>query len=1115
MKKSFAKKLLVLCLSAVLAVGVGFGFAGIKTVEADSVKYNFREIAEQYDYNSKVTLPNRASYNNRPVTNGTVTFPNGMMFSAGSEITLDQYGMYTVSYQYVTTTTTRVIYDTFVVKQEYFSLSTNNGSYVESIADITDPVVLNHSTRKEGINVALKEGCEIVFNKPVDLKNVGENGLCDIISISPIIGSYRPLTYSDSGSVATYAYEQYVDDVVVTLTDAYDASIFVTFRFDFNLTQTGYAYIRSGTNTQEENGITKTTDSVGRWDKIPFYYQDQLYMSWFGAYGGQGGQSMSTYAPTTCYKCGEQLGTISVGMTQIKCTNDKCNAQNQVRLPKGITLQYDPVNDITYFDNGSGSTLLSMFRLADSYSSGTTLFSGFTTGEVIVSMKAQTYTKPTAYIEVLQIGDIDGATLVSNMGKETLADDRDPEIVINAKMTDDNGVYAAIGDTFYIPSAKAYDVNLASDVMVNVYKNYGQANQTSVNVNTADNSFLVEELATYTIEYSAVDASGNVGKNQVYVNPVDVSGNVNSGNEIFLNKGILFATNKIPAASFKAGHEIVLPAYTLRTLNDEDSLKIDILANANGKTYNIDPVSRSFVPETTGTYTITYAISDNVSSYVETYTIDCTSDNTVRFATKPFSYRHYIAGMKYEIEKPVAYRYENAPVEVPTTAWASFDGGAFEEIKDVHNFLIKENASSVRFEFRAEGAAPVAPAAPSKIVNVKSTVQGETIAAENYFQFDNNAFTVTDGSDIIFTTNHTFGSSNKISFINPLTYGSLTLGFKTFEDKANFSVFNVILTDIYDENNKVVIKFENSNGTLYASINGQQRTMLTGDKFFSNKKKNISYDYNRRKLTIVGTTLDYEVKFASQYCYVDFELQGVTEESAVAINTIQAVNFSKNLVKDNSKPSGFITRDNGNKKINTTVTIYSPDIADVLTPTLYDKITVSVIDDEGNYAVATDGTVLNGTANDPRLDYDLLLSKYTTYTVTIDAKDVSTLTKEPLKELYKIYVVDDHAPVITLTHGFTPDTVMNVDLGLPFKIEYSVTDDITPSDELMVHVVIFSKYGQYTVYASKPHESLADGVYELITDECIITRKGEYTLYIEAQDAVGNASFVSYKLNVQ
>ena len=80
----------------------------------------------------------------------------------------------------------------------------------------------------QGLIVRLYEGCEFVYNKPVDLRNCEEDGLTNVITLNP----RTSLVSRESTDKGFSIVENVASNTYVRFADAYDPSVYVELTFD-------------------------------------------------------------------------------------------------------------------------------------------------------------------------------------------------------------------------------------------------------------------------------------------------------------------------------------------------------------------------------------------------------------------------------------------------------------------------------------------------------------------------------------------------------------------------------------------------------------------------------------------------------------------------------------------------------------------------------------------------------------------------------------------------------------------------------------------------------------------------------------------------------------------
>ena len=177
------------------------------------------------------------------------------------------------------------------------------------------------------------------------------------------------------------------------------------------------------------------------------------------------------------------------------------------------------------------------------------------------------------------------------------------------------------------------------------------------------------------------------------------------------------------------------------------------------------------------------------------------------------------------------------------------------------------------------------------------------------------------------------------------------------------------------------------------------------------------------------------------------------------------------------------------------ITLKSALIADVLDPNV--KTSFSVISPSGAYAKATDGSILDSSA-DYSKEYIIIPSEYGRYTITYTAKD----TLNAIQEIeYTVLVYDVESPKIILD-GVTFDGSVSVT-----KIEQyakkgtTITvKDVEVVDNCSANIKVYSLY------------KTPSGVLRMLGEDKTIALDlpGEYMVYYVASDEEGNSTTASY-----
>lgn len=1138
MKASIGKKIAVFCLSAAMVVGIGFGVSGIEAAQAHTAEKDI--VLDSYKLDSVITVSDDATTgvvfpktvqisDTEIATAYVITYPNGVTYSVKDGIVLDQVGLYTVTYKSVVGGVSNVYSDTFKVYDNFaddtsvIELYEKNvySNYVKlaekgkyGIYDYKTPTA-DATVAKvvKGIKAALLPGDVLNFNQIIDVNKTRADGFTELVYFNPNTVNHDEMAMRYSA-------------IDLTFTDVNDPNNYIKVTMNGQVASIGYS-LGASTGTQPLIGIRSNASAVDKPGVTRVFYIDGVkYSASLNSTGAWGYGEQKLYDYKILY-----------------------NPETQ-QLKRECVRHFD-------FENGRSNvvyeTIIIDLDNPDIYDEGTVLFNGFSTGEVRLSVEARNFNEPVAYCEFYAIGDVANDDLRACYLEDAYDDVKAPELRVNVKQSDSNGVYTLYNPEnpvkFRIPTATAYDASVCSEVSARVYKNYSDASKIFVPAN-GDGTFDVTEKVVYTVEYKATDMFGNVGYTTLNVVPCDLSELVEGDVQIYDAIEVVYDKMELFAGKQYNGEVLKF----IDTINLKEDLKVKVtvtngdnvmfageygyadFAGENKPLFDVKPLA-------VGTFTVTYEFSDNVTSFVSSYDVECISTGLVDFADVPLLQRYYMLGMTYEKANFTAYKFGSTVTENPTDMYVSYDEGA-TWTKVNGTFVMGQGAdgklmtnySTVKFKYTSEGvedfitaSAPIvdirtdAAIASNDIVRVKQQkVSGVTYAGNldqvKYFVGENAVVSKSTTNAVI--SNPVAGATTAVTkFINPVsidTNGSFYLEFSTDAVLTQFNELTVRYIDAYDPTNVASVKFFISNDATRISINGAKDVdagiNLHGSSFQTNLSlTNKVYTYGKKKY-------DLDFNPTNKLFYVEFEMGGITGTDAqFSVITIGNHKFQLARTVDGSSPMMYYESVAGAYPIDTEIVIKVPYVVDILTPYVHTlangtnrtKVTVTK---NKQYVKDVNGVLLDGT-QDPTKEYTIKLSEFATWDIKYEVSDEAGKIQSPS---FQVSAIDTVAPEIQLNYGFNEDTIHNVTLGKTFSIEYSVTDNITDSTKLKTYVLIIRDSDYFLVYNSEPFEILSDRkTYSSITDSCILTRKGMYTLYIFAMDEDNNMANASYKLNVQ
>ncbi len=1082
--KNSVKKLIVSLMAIAMFVYVGATiYKSQAPVSAVTVDITATDVNDNYDINEKVAFPLSVDveYNGATVTaeNGVLVFPSGKVIKiTEAPIGFSEVGEYSLRYFYMDGNVKVTAEKLFNVSNDLYYLTSANGSITPVTADMNlkeDGTVASltsldanvMSTSKEGLIVRLAEGCEFKYNKPVDLSKADETGLAHIMTIDP-----RVYDFTMNGNTMVKG-SGIVSFTKIKLTDCYDPTVYVEILL---YTGEGTMYIRAGSSTQQDGGIL-VPNSAAASSNAKEYYLDGVRGLCRLGHGGQWDHGFSY--PT-------------------------------LKNNHGLSLDFDLANSTIYCTGSTSRKNQIVNDLKSSSIYGSNLFTGFTTGEVFVSMFCETYNlSKEARIDIVSIGEDEGDFLIAGYNDGTAdytryQDTVKPAIKINADSN--NKIYSAVGDTFKIPSATAYDVNLLGGTEIKVYRNY--FSDKKINVNVSNGQFKVDAADTYYIEYSAFDKYGNEGVELLKVYGVDNG------------TGKSLAINTQPLTTIDAGAVVTLPVFELATVNDPTKVSLDIVARSDKETINIGSYENldiineiakngvTFMPKYAGEYTISFIYKDNVYDFTENpyeYKVTCVASNNVSFLEAPFLERYLIKGATYGLREFNAYEFtKGEPNAKKVDAYISFDGGEFELIEDTYSVLIT-GEKTVQIKYAVDETNYVL----SDIVKIADVSFSDNIKLKDYFQYEEGSFTVQEYddegwelTDIIYMSTKTSGS-NKLSFINSLFYNKFVFEYKIEKSYSNYQSFDIILTDVKDPTfkNKITV---GKNGTItYLSVNdGMQYTC--NRTFGSDAFNSISYDSNTKRLTLGDVVVIVDFTSPSGRYYLDVQLNDIYGDAGMLIRTINNQKLLGDAHFDPNVPEVSVKRTTGSFTVGDVLTIHAPEYADVLSPIDLNTVKYEVKFGD-KYLTSIDGVVLDGTNNGFN-NVQIKLEALGEYSVQYRAKDISG---NEVTGRYFFNATDSVAPAIALA-DFKEGETYQVKLGQKIVIEYEASDNLSSSEELYAAVLCHN----LTSYDTSLYDRTEMDGFQLGSTTFYIIEEGLHRIDVYCRDTAGNATTATFYLMV-
>ncbi len=1104
-------------------------------VNAEVIQVQVEGVADNYVANTQKTFPETITHNGQTYGDGVIIYPNGKVYNivANKQFVLNALGNYTLRYF----GDSNVVEKSFCVSQKHFVLSSSEEPGKNEIVAVTEemmegqllpqgagkypegyafkqytnssdwPNIEQNLTTfgQEALVVRMGAGTTFNYSVPIDLTKAEEDGLTNIIKFQPRYADYDK---SREGSSANYNIEVIARNMVITLTDCYDSSRYMKLIVQ-NGGDTNYA--RAGTDTLLDAGWVFPTARIPTSD-MPYrdFYEGTEYgFAYMGSYGtGTPAGWVNEWARRDGIFFKFDYDDAEVWATS--CDKTGINDYKEVRVTDFMNKSVYPTTD----------------------------YRGFTTGEVYLSIEFTDYqTTDSARVDIYEIAGQKVSDLFEMREKDLSGepasmarDEKAPIIDLDFTPTISDGVYVDIGSKFVLPSAKAFDVNLKGELKTFAYRNYTDAEH-RINVPIVDGKVSIDEQDIYTIVYLAEDAFGNTTEKLIKVFGTDGDPAID-----FAYDGTL--------ANLDAGKTYQIPGFTFDTKNIASSRKVKIVISSAKESIVVADLKSEqeiedflnngaeFMLSYAGEYTVEYIYSDNAIQNVASYKVISNPSDAVSFPTKPVLPRTLLRNASYDFEEVWAYSYATGSSQPHGLAqvYIAYDeyvneenvaASTFTALSSIYNNKIEGSEKAVLKYVYGE---TVAYSDVAKIVDVNITApnklnqyayftgnfatahpddptfDAELFPEEIYNPIINNrpAFVSAnlDYKSKVMSGDNTLQYANIIDISNFSFYYQIPDDADPRKDADNFNAIKIVLTDPYNPENVVYARVYKIGTDVFLDLNGEYTSRVNAtfagstDKFFT---------YNRSlgifNVSGVSAKMPFTFNFTTTKAYFDIVLEDITGVAGIRIVELNAHKFAHDG-RTNVAPAPLMILPQGEYKEGSIVTIYAANFADVLTPIVKDKVSISVTDPNGDYMTALDGTVLDGTC-DPYKDYQVELGGMGQYSVSYTA--TNGLNKKTSPPGF-IFVVDLEAPEITLKGGLYEDCVLYLKPGQKYKVKYSVTDNVSLRENLFTRIIW--------------HNRDLCRAWLFFDDIIYFTEEGTYQVSVNSFDEKGNYAKMSFTVVV-
>lgn len=856
---------------------------------------------------------------------------------------------------------------TFSANEKLFSVSSDKSS-----AEYLEQITMKDSASDEklgGLHVKLSSGDTFNCSAPINLNDY--KGGKPFFNVYPY--NCNPKAGSDKLRQA--------GTMVVKLTDCYDPSVYVTFSVYFNTT--GWLYYRAGASCQIETGLRKSAST-----KV--IVDGEVYYCYMRAEWGADGNRYSQYGIGMCY---------DVDTARVNFVNSKLNVfVNDLDNP-GI---YEKDNR----------------------------FSGFTTGEVFLSVYATEYIQEAFDIEITQIGDLTGEDFNGKIAPASGG------ATIKGLEKFENGVYVEKGKAVTLPEAKIYASTGIKEESVSV--KYGG----KTDVEVTNGKFTPVAVGEYVVTYGATDYFGGVTEKAITF--------IAANNVITLN------ADSVPA-SVETCRTYVLPEYAASSVNGETEVSIEAIIN--GESVAIDSATRTFVPLVAGDYTLRYTVKDLAGEYVKDFVVTSVASDNVTFSAPVFPDK-FIKSATYALDGVTAFKFENGkPVAKTASVSVKYDDGDFTAVSDPDNFTVEaENSVTIKYVYGE------ATSREYTVGVVDTGLSNYEIDMAKYFVGNGESSAEEDGVVLKATENASY------KFINAISFASFNFGFKIDGDYANFSALKIKLTDYYDESRTFTITYSASGERV--NFNCADYDGFLPGVTFNGLDTYVSYRSNDFKIAEkngISISLGENI-FPQDKVRIEISLTGVTAESHVTVVSINNQTFSS-VSGDYIKPDIYVpVVDSGIKEKGSVMTVYAPVCTDVLSLVPGRGVKVSLYGDNGNLT-DENGRELKNVSLKENVKVTLSVAgEYTlSYRVTDGWGNEKVLN-------YTITVIDKTPPVVTIENNFNGKTATASYKSVITVKKYTVS----AQSETQVLVMAYAPSGKFIVVGENGKFTASEkGVYRV------------------------------------
>lgn len=732
-----------------------------------------------------------------------------------------------------------------------------------------------------------------------------------------------------------------------------------------------------------------------------------------------------------------------------------------------ILLGYDITTNTAYTNRpGVGATDMIIADFDDE-AHFESVWSGFTTGEVYLSISAG---KITERAELL-VEKIGGYDLTAEGGENT----KEPRLRIDYMGYDEKALPVAFLEQNYplLPYTAKDLTGHDCTTKITVQKD-GKFYE-------VQNGGFVPDLAgEYLVTYTAFDGFGT------------------STAQSYTVKATAKTTNlSLEVVNFNAqayiGYEYTLASYGVYGQVGKANVTVSYRNLAGGEwEYATD---KTVVFATAGTYAIRYEATDYINRKVEVVKylkvepkaeLLFKEEIAVPFAT--FNGGNYLLPDGY-----ASYKNADGTDGFVKASVSVVDGG--ETVRVINGVYTpnRPTEGTVKVVYTAEKDGYASAVYEREVLVLNNKTSDGALAFEKYFVTDDGLSVHKTATGVTMTAQ----KDGKIRFVNPVVADGSGVSLQAVEEGTSARAINLYFMDSLDKSIVVKLGVVYSDDTQSALfLNDAKRTNFVNGSFtdsksplefsLDNTSKSV-FNNNGLNLTIEKTLAGNPFEgFPSGKVYIEFEFTGVTQESSLKLTKINNQQF--NVTRDTARAQVVKMGDFGGRTdIHSVATTATAIVADVLSPNT--TVMMTVYDPDLQVVTSIDGIKLENVPCDRT--YQILCDKYGDYEVLYTGSDN---TNKAQSTSYVLNVVDATLPTIT--------------------VEWTLHDAYKVGDSVQLPKMVATDENGIE-YSWIIVEDASGRVYILSGEAFTFKEKGEYIFSYVAYDTKLNMSVVSFTVTVQ